>query len=180
MRRSDLGRAGLLAAGLLLAACGNGREPSLLNIAASNRTPDEFAILPTRPLEMPEDLAALPEPAPGGLNRVDPQPQAEAVAALGGNRDVLTRGASGADAALFAHAGRFGAAPDIRTQLASEDLEFRRQNDGRILERLFNVNVYFRAYEEQSLDQHRELLRWRQAGARTPSAPPDPEVDWDG
>jgi hypothetical protein len=178
MNRRHLGKAGLLAAAVMLSACAGDRDPSLLNIAASNRTPDEFAILPTRPLETPPDYAALPPPTPDGANRVDPQPRADAVAALGGNPDVLTRGAAAADAALLSHAARNGVTPGIRTTLAAEDLEFRRRNDGRILERLFNVNVYFRAYEEESLDQHREVLRWRRAGARTPSAPPDPEVDW--
>jgi hypothetical protein len=40
------------------------------------------------------------------------------------------------------------------------------------LERLFNVNVYYKAYRPMSLDQQAELWRWRRAGARTPSAPP--------
>ena len=51
-------------------------------------------------------------------------------------------------------------------------LEWRRDNNGRILERLFNVNVYYRAYEDMSLDQQAELWRWRKRGVRTPSAPP--------
>jgi hypothetical protein len=42
------------------------------------------------------------------------------------------------------------------------------------LERLFNVNVYYRAYKKQSLDQHVELERWRRAGVRNVGAPPDP------
>lgn len=60
----------------------------------------------------------------------------------------------------------------IRGTLAAEDLEFRRKNDGRLLERVFNVNVYFDAYEPMSLDQHAELERWRAQGLLTPSAPP--------
>ena len=34
------------------------------------------------------------------------------------------------------------------------------------------MNVYYRAYEIQSLDQVRELERWRARGVRTESAPP--------
>ena len=49
---------------------------------------------------------------------------------------------------------------------------WRRKNDGRLLERLMKVNVYFKAYAEMSLDQQAELWRWRRAGAKTPSAPP--------
>ena len=56
--------------------------------------------------------------------------------------------------------------------LAAEDVEFRRKNNGRLLERLFGTNVYFRAYRKQALNQQAELERWRAAGAGTPSAPP--------
>ncbi|MFD1912671.1 DUF3035 domain-containing protein [Halodurantibacterium flavum] len=154
-----------------LSACSRG-EPRLMTTTSAGRSPDEFAILPTRPLQMPPELGALPEPTPGGANRVDAQPQSDAAIALGGNPGVVAGGPSPADAALLAHAQRNGADPAIRTQLAAEDLEFRRQNRGRPLERLFNVNVYFRVYGPQSLDPHAELARWRQAGARTPAAPP--------
>jgi hypothetical protein len=34
------------------------------------------------------------------------------------------------------------------------------------------VNVYYKAYRKQSLDQQTELQRWREAGLRTSSAPP--------
>ena len=69
---------------------------------------------------------------------------------------------------LTTNLGRAGAGPT----LASEDLKWRRDNNGRILERLFNVNVYFKAYQKFWLDQHAELARWRAKGVRTPSAPP--------
>ncbi len=170
----------LIAAGLVLSACGSDRNPELLNIRSNTTTPDEFSILPTKPLQAPEDFSALPEPTPGGGNRVDPTPTADAVAVLGGNPAALTRsGVPAGDGALFAHTTRYGVTPAIRTELAQADLEFRRANDGRLLERLFNVNVYFRAYEALSLDQHAELERWRRVGVRTPSAPPDPEVEYE-
>lgn len=165
-------------AGLALSACSRDKEPELMNIRANRGTPDEFLILPNKPLEMPQDLAALPEPTPGGKNRVDPSPHEDAVAALGGNPARLAAsGAPRADGGLIAHATRFGVAPGIRQTLAAEDLEFRRRNDGRLLERWFNVNVYFKAYRKQSLDQHAELWRWRQAGARTVGAPPEGVTD---
>jgi hypothetical protein len=37
---------------------------------------------------------------------------------------------------------------------------------------MFGVNVYFDAYEDQSLDQQAELERLRRLGVRTPAAPP--------
>lgn len=157
---------------LTLAACGNGdKVPSLMNIRSTTAGPDEFGIIPPKALEMPEDLAVLPEPTPGGMNRTDRDPEAEAVAALGGNLGPRD-GVSAAHAGLYNYAARYGVTADIRATLAAEDLEYRRKNDGRLLERLFDVNVYFKAYAPMSLDQQAELWRWRRAGAATPSAPP--------
>lgn len=138
-----------------------------MNLRSSTQGPDEFAILPPKPLSMPEDLASLPEPTLGGANLTDPTPNADAVAALGGNIDA------GANAGgLVTAASRYGVSSNIRSELAADDLEWRKKHDGRFLERLFNVNTYFKAYDDQSLDQQAELWRWRKAGAKTPSAPP--------
>jgi hypothetical protein len=163
--------AGALCAVLLLGACAE-RTPELFNIRSEDRTPDEFSILPSQPLILPEDLSALPPPTPGGPNRADRRPQAEAIAALGGN----PAGGAGADRALVAAVSRYGVQAGIREQLAAEDLAYRRANDGLFLERLFNVNVYYDAYRPQSLDQYRELARLRRAGVRTVAAPPDPGI----
>lgn len=152
-----------------LAACER-ENPQLFNIRKADRTPDEFSILPTSPLQIPPDLAALPTPTPGGTNRADRLPQAEAIAALGGN---AARGTQ-ADGGLLASVQRYGVNPGIRGQLAAEDLDFRRANDARLLERVFNLSTYFKAYRSQSLDQFAELYRLRDAGVRTVAAPPDP------
>ncbi|MBF9032906.1 DUF3035 domain-containing protein [Rhodobacterales bacterium HKCCE2091] len=158
-----------LAAIVALGACSRDRQPQLLNLARANGPgPDEFSILPTEPLEMPEDLTALPEPNLGGVNRVDPDPEAQAIIALGGNPDAAPNAGG-----LVSYAARFGIEQDIRPTLAAEDLEFRRRNDGRLLERVFNVNVYHRAYEAVALDQYAELARLRRLGVWTPSAPPE-------
>lgn len=156
-----------------LSGCSRGEKtPELMNIRSDG--PDEFAILPNKPIELPQDLAALPAPTPGGANRVDPTPQADAVAALGGKPSRLAQtGVPRSDSALVSQAARFGTASGIRQTLAAEDLEFRRDNKGRVLERVFNVTTYFRAYADQSLDQHAELERWRRAGVRNVAAPPE-------
>ena len=170
-----------------LSACGSGgilgfggdREPDLINIDRGRTGPDEFGFVPNKPIELPEDLAALPLPKPGQGNRVDPTPKEDAVAALGGN-PALVRD-SGAvptrDGGLVTAASRYGVAPGIREQLAAEDLEYRRSNDGRLLERLFNLTVYYQAYEPLSLDKYAELERFRRSGIRTVAAPPNPAED---
>lgn len=165
------------AAILGLSACSSDRTPKLMNIRSTTRTPDEFAILPTKPLELPTDVANLPEPTPGGTNLTDPTPEADAVAALGGNPDALTRKGIGAgDGALVSYASRYGVNSDIRTVTAAEDLDFRRRHNGRVLERLFSVNVYARSYRSQELDQYAELEYWRRLGVRNVGAPPDPKT----
>lgn len=169
--------AGSLAVLMLLAACSRG-EPELMNIGRGQTTPDEFAVLPNKPIEIPEDLetASLPAPTPGGRNLVDPTPNADAVAALGGNPALVARSGQirASEGGLVQHASRYGVRPAIRQELAAADREFRRGKRGRPLERLFNVNVYYRAYEDQQLDKYRELNRWRARGVRTPAVPPEP------
>lgn len=163
--------AGLVALAFVLAGCGGPENPQLMNLRSDGEGPDEFAILPPKALELPEDLTALPEPTPGGENLTDPRPLDDAIVALGGRPNTATSIPAG-DSALYAHAARFGVQAGIRDQLAAEDLEWRRKNNGRFLERLLAVNVYYDAYRRQSLDQQAELARWRRAGVGNPSAPP--------
>ncbi|NCO16152.1 MAG: DUF3035 domain-containing protein, partial [Alphaproteobacteria bacterium] len=94
------------AALIALAGCGS-KEPVLMHVRASGNGPDEFAILPPKPLAMPEDLATLPDPTPGAANRSDPTPFEDAIIALGG-KPQAARGIPAADGALLAQAVRFG------------------------------------------------------------------------
>lgn len=161
---------GMIAAVALVAGCAG--EPRLYNLRSDSGGPDEFAILPTKPLEMPQDMAALPPPTPGAANLADPTPRADAIAALGGNPAVLAR--AGGDPGLVRHATRFGVSPGIREDLAAADATFREGRGPRLLERLASVSVYNRAYAPFALDQQAEAARFRRAGIRTPSAPPPP------
>ncbi|NKX45549.1 DUF3035 domain-containing protein [Roseicyclus persicicus] len=158
----------LAAATVALAACGSG-DPRLMNLRNTESGPDEFSVLPTEPIAIPADLRTLPPPTPGGTNRTDPDPEGDAIRALGGNPERATSQAGD----IVGYASRFGTSPDIRGVLAAEDLEYRRDNNGRLLERLFGNNVYFRAYRSMWLDRYAELERLRRAGVRTPAAPPE-------
>lgn len=155
---------------VVLAACsGDGR---LMNLTSGDG-PDEFAIIPTKTLQMPPDLNQLPPPTPGGGNITDPTPEADAVAALGGNpAQLAAQGIGPGDAALIAYAGRGGVEPGIRQVTAVEDAEYRSRHRRRPIEVLARTNVYYRAYERQTLDSWAELERWRPTGVQTPSAPP--------
>lgn len=82
--RAGYGRAVIAVAAMVtLAACGGDRAPQLMNLR-SGQGPDEFAIVPPKALEMPQSLSDLPEPTPGGYNRTDQNPEADAAVALGG------------------------------------------------------------------------------------------------
>lgn len=174
--RQMIGKLGIaLFAALFVAGCSSNREPQLMHLRSDSAGPDEFGILPTKPLQMPDNLSELPAPTPGGSNLTDPTPEADAVAALGGSPDRVTatgKGVSAGDGALLARADRFGASGDIRETLAAEDYAYRKDHDGRLLEKLFSVNVYYKAYKPMALDQKTELERWRKLGLRTPAAPP--------
>lgn len=139
--------------------------------------PDEFLVLPTKPLSAPENYSSLPAPTPGGNNLTDPNPQGEAVAALGGNPAALavTSGVPSGDAALVAASSRYGVEPGIREDLAAADAKFRHRNRhlGRI--KIVPVDRYEQLYRKQSLDPFAVSDQFRKAGAATPSSPPEEE-----
>ncbi len=163
-------RATLLAlVALVLTAC-TGGDRSLRDLDAASDGPDEFSVVPTAPLVLPDDLS-LPQPTPGGANRTDVNPVADGLAALGG-RTISAGGIPGADAGLVTFASRNGVDPDIRALTAAED-EAYRQRAGRFRLNPFNRgDRYFGAYARQSLDAYAELERFRASGVTTPSAPP--------
>lgn len=155
---------------ILLSACVSG-DRGLRDLRSNGGGPDEFSVLPLNPLVLPTDTSVLPVPTPGGANLTDPAPNAEAVAALGGNPNALiASGIPASDTALITAAGRNGVDPTIRQTLASEDAAFRtrRTRFGAFRGR----DRYFSAYARQALDAYAELQRFRNAGIATPSAPP--------
>lgn len=155
-----------------LAACG---DRGLRDLGQSSDGPDEFSVLPSAPLTIPDDLSRLPPPTPGGVNPVDANPRAEAIVALGGNpAAAFAGGIPASDGALVAHAGRNGTTADIRALLANEDAAFRAAA-GRFGGLFSRGDRYFSAYARQSLDAYSALGQLRAAGVTTPSAPPAPQ-----
>lgn len=123
-------------------------------------------VLPTRPLEMPQDLAMLPPPTPGTANRVDYRPNEQAVAGLTGRPNLTTAGGEG----LVAAAGPVD--PQVRTALATEDVEWRSSNHGRLLERWFSTDRDSLIYRPMLLNAPAAFDDMRAAGKDVPAAPP--------
>ena len=143
------------------------------NFRLKDAGPDEFAVVPTKELELPEDLAVLPEPTPGARNRVDQRPEQDAIVALGGDGDSLDSNLIRSDEqALVASVSRYGVTGDIRASLAAEDEEFRGKKNGKWIGRtIFPKGHYLRQYKGEALEAYEEHLRLQRLGVRTTSVP---------
>lgn len=164
----------ILAFGMVaaLSACAGGGQ-GLRDLRQNGGGPDEFSVQPSRQLVMPDSVGTLPTPTPGGANRADATPNADAVAVLGGNPNGLVPSQQGVpqrDQALIAAVGRNGVDPTIRQTLADEDAAFRGRRSR--LSLFGGRDRYFQAYARQALDAYAELQRFRNAGVTTPTAPP--------
>lgn len=157
-----------------LAGCASQREDfALTRLKNTGNGPDEFSILPGKPLQSPEDPGSLPAPTPGGNNLTDKTPVADSIAALGGSPGAREGGPSAADAALVDHTRRYGVAPGIRQTLRVEDDTLRRRH-GRV--NILNLNPganYDAAYRREWLDAYGEYYRLRRNGVIVPAAPPE-------
>lgn len=152
-----------------LAACEN---KGLRQVQSRGDGPDEFLIVPARPLEQPESFSALPTPTPGGFNRTDQRPLEDSVAQLGGQRGSPNAPVPGGDAALVNHASRFGREANIRASLAAADAQFRKRQARLTQIRIVNDDVYAQAYRREALKAGRVAEQFRRAGIPTPTAPP--------
>lgn len=161
--------------GLALAVAGcAGKDSGIRILSSSGDGPDEFRIVPSKPLSAPENYAELPAPTPGGENLTDVDPVGDAVAALGGKRSATQGDAvSSADAAMVNYAARKGLQSDIREVTAAEDADFRKRRGRFSNIRIVPTDRYNKIYDDEHLDQYREQRRWRLSGAKTPAAPPE-------
>lgn len=159
---SGLKIAVVMSAGLVLSACSGG-----------TKGPDEFSVLPTKPLEFPTDMTNLPEPTPNGRNLADQRPLEDGIDALGGNGSgQSSTQIRSSETALLQATSRYGVTANIRSIAAAEDEVFRKRNKGKVLERWAGVATYENRYRKERLDAEKELLRLRRLGVRTPTAPP--------
>jgi len=161
----------MLTGALALAGCSGG---GLRQLSPPSAGPDEFLILPNKPLTAPADYNTLPTPTPGGLNLVDQNPTQDAIIALGGRAETPENtGIPASDGILVAQAGRYGVPADTRATLAETDAKFRKRKAVLSNFRLFKVDRYEQSYSRQKIDPFTQASRFRRAGVATPSAPPE-------
>ncbi|MEX0327392.1 MAG: DUF3035 domain-containing protein [Ruegeria sp.] len=154
-----------------VAGCSN---PGLRDLQPPGPGPDEFSVLPVKPLTQPKDYAFLPAPTPGGGNLTDPTPKADAVVALGGNEAALNPNTAvpSSDAALVTASSRYGVPANTRQVVEEDDTAFRKRRGRWTGLRLFPVDRYAQVYERQSIDPFSATEAARQRGLETPSSPP--------
>ena len=154
---------------LVLAGCGT---TNLRKMESDDKGPEEFTVVPLKPLEQPSDYATLPKPENAAPSITDPTPIADAITALGGTVDSRnTTRVPSSDKALIQRTDRFGTTPNIRAMLALEDAQFR-ENKTKIRQSLFQPrDPYSQFYEAETLDAFAELQKFRAAGVTTPAVP---------
>ncbi len=74
----------LMAIAVCASGCGGAGFQIREALGVDKNPPDAFVVMPTRALEIPQDLAALPPPAPGAVSPLEADPRAMALSALGG------------------------------------------------------------------------------------------------
>ncbi|WP_050930344.1 DUF3035 domain-containing protein [Aestuariivita boseongensis] len=166
-----LSRIAIVVAVLAVAGCSN---QGLRDLRSTGAGPDEFLILPSKPLQPPSNFSELPEPTPGGANLTDPQPKADAIAALGGRPSALVdQGVPSSDAVLVSYASRNGVPENIRETTSAEDEQFRKRRGRLTSIQLFRTDRYNQVYRPQRLDSFAAERRARQSGIPTPTNPPE-------
>lgn len=158
----------MVLAAIAVSAC---NKATLHDIRNQGDGPDEFGILPAKPLTAPQDYAFLPAPTPGGTNLTDRDPTAEAVEALGGRVSDSTQIPS-SDGALVTASSRYGVEPGVRESLAAEDEKFRKKQGRLTAIKLFPVDRYEQVYRKQKLNPFDKASAYRRAGYETPTSPP--------
>lgn len=156
---------------VLVAGCAN---VGLRELQSTSKGPDEFGIQPVGALQEPANYTELPAPTPGGANRVDRSALADGAKAFGGNLGDANAPVPASDGALVQYVSRLGVSPNIRETLAETDAAFRKRKSRFTQYRIVPVDRYNQAYRREALDAQAEMNRWRNAGARVPSAPPAP------
>tara|TARA_B100001057_G_scaffold349996_1_gene351485 strand:+ start:82 stop:588 length:507 start_codon:yes stop_codon:yes gene_type:complete len=151
----------------LLSACSSD-DARLRDLYDVGTGPEEFAVLPSKPLKIPNNLKNLPVPDTAAGNLADPTPKRDLIVMLGGSIDNSIS-IPEKDKNLLKYVSRAGVDTNIREELAEEDRNFLRRMGVLTSVKLFRVDRYNQIYRKMTLSAPKELERWRSLGVRTPS-----------
>ena len=151
----------------LLSACSSD-DARLRDLYDVGTGPEEFAVLPSKPLTIPSNLKNLPVPDLAAGNLADPTPKLDLIEMLGGSIDNSIS-IPAKDKNLLNYVSRAGVDTNIREELAKEDRKFLRRMGVLTSVKLFRVDRYNQIYRKMTLSAPKELERWRSLGVRTPS-----------
>ncbi len=172
MLRATLKTAIILTLAGGLSACnrdGNNGRP-LLNLRQSAIAPDEFLVVPQKPLETAVDASVLPKPVPGAESRVTIDFEDNLMAALGGRMRSSGRVPASEAALVSAARSNGGTTANIRDIMRDEDQAFREARSGKI-DRLAKKRMAVTVYDQMLLDPEAEVLRLQAMGVKTPAIP---------
>ena len=158
---------GILVSLFLLTACSSDNA-RLRDLYDAGTGPEEFAVLPSKPLKIPNNLKNLPVPDLAVGNLADPTPKRDLIEMLGGSIDDA-KSIPERDENLLNYVSRTGVDTNIREELAEEDRKFLRRMGVLTSVKLFRVDRYNQIYRKMTLSASKELERWRSLGIRTPS-----------
>ena len=150
----------------LIAACSSD-DARLRDLYDVGTGPEEFAVLPSKPLIIPSNLRELPVPDETVGNLADPTPKRDLIEKLGGSLDE-SKIVPKKDKGLLNYVSRAGVNSNIREELAVEDRKFLRRMVVFTSVKLFRVDRYNQIYRNMTLSAPKELERWRSLGVRTP------------
>jgi len=163
-----------VAVALSLGACA-GSKGMRESMGLAAPPPDEFMVVARAPLELPPDLSALPTPQPGAPSRVEPNPRAEAQAALMGDEVSAAPAAAptAGEAALLSAAGAGPQNAEVREQIAQDESATPTRRFG--LTSLFGRKiVQDPEAEAERLSPEAEAERLQREGLPAPAAPSAP------
>ena len=118
-----------------------------MNLKQTGKGPDEFGILPPKPLEMPKTWPNCRRRRRAARTCTDPTREADAIVALGGDPARRAAAFPQATARWRAMPARYGVTPDIRQHTGRRGSGVPRATIRPPAGTLFNVNVYYKAYK---------------------------------
>lgn len=141
---------------------------------SNSKGPDEFLVIPTKPLIMPDNYSNIPLPILGMINRVQYEPRKDILRAFGGNPNLsASKKIKSNEIALLRVTTRRGVDQNIRKKLQTEDLALRKSHPLKVLERIAGKSNKSIAYKGSVLDIELELKRLRKLGIPVTTRPDD-------